>query len=331
MRQLYKTAGFDFPHASESNKLQHVLSCAIQNRSRVAYASDSPIPATCVAVPIVRDKQRIFPFPRQEADVGTLYWNAQHFNLHKAQLFQQATPEEQTAILQIASLSLLEEAYFIEQASVNYMAKMVMLSETVEERMLYALFSADETYHLAQIMRFLPQHQPTHTDDSFLRFLADLVESQDKTVLLFILQVVLEGWSLSHYRTLASDCRSPELALILSSFLQDESRHHATGITLFKQNPLSDSTRKTIVEALAYFLEMVQAGPQSIVAAIDRVLGPLSRYQKIQLLEELEIEAHSGTRLALLRYLIGKETAHTILDALEARGAFEPLPAYACA
>ncbi|MBD2579497.1 ferritin-like domain-containing protein [Oscillatoria sp. FACHB-1406] len=321
MRQLYKTASFDIPHASESNKLQRVLSSTIQNRSRdsaIAAASLSRYPHSPLSL----------PHPTEES---ACYWNAKHFNLQRAQLFQQATPQEQNAILQIASLSLLQEAYFIEKAGISYMAKMVALSESTDERMLYALFSADETYHLTQLLRFLPLHQTTVTDDPFLRFLTDLIEHQDKTVLLFILQVVLKGWVLSHYRTLASDCQNPELANILTGFLQDESRHHTTGITLFKQNPLTPETRQVIVEALVYFLRRVQTEPQSVVAAVNRVLGPLSRCQKIQLIEELQTEIHTGTRLNLLRSLIGKETAHTILNELEARQAFEPLPAYLCA
>lgn len=321
MRQLYKTASFDLPHASESNKLQRVLSSAIPNRSR-----DSAIAAACVSP--YPHSPISFPPPEEESPC---YWNAKHFNLHRAQLFQQATPQEQSAILQIASLSLLQQAYFMEEAGVSYMAKMVALSESTEERMLYALFSADETYHLTQILRFLPPHQIAVTDDPFLRFLTDLIEDRDKTVLLFIFQVVLKGLELSHYRTLASDCQNPELAKILSGFLQDESRHHTTGITLFKQNALTPEIREVIVEVLAYFLRRVQTGPQGVVAAVDRVLGPLSRCQKIQLLEELQTEIHSGTRLNLLRSLIGKESARTILNELEARQAFEPLPAYLCA
>lgn len=323
MRQLYKTAGLDLPHASESDKLHRVLSSAIQHRCRI----HPPTSTALLAKPLVETQE----FHKKTESNCYAYWNAQHFNLQNTRIFQQATPEEQTLILQIASQGLLEEAYFIEKAGVGYMAKMVMLSETIEERMLYALFSADETYHLAQIMRFLPHHQPAGTDDAFLRFLADLVENEDKTVILFVLQVVLEGWGLSHYRTLAKDCQHPEFAQVLTGFLADESRHHATGVTLFKQNPLSPASRKVIVETLAYFLQMIQVGPQRVVAAIEQVLGPLSRYQKIQLFEELETETHSGTRLALLHSLIGKETAGTILQDLEARNAFQPLPAYLCA
>ena len=313
MNQPYQTAGFELPHISESDKLMGVLSSALENRINNCN----------------------FPLSNQEESYITpnlfpSYWSANHFNLHKVKLFKDATQQEQVAIRAIASQSLLEEAYFIEKAGVGYMAKMVMLAETTEERMLYALFSADETYHLAQIMRFLPQHKPVGTDDAFLRFLADLIEYPDKTVILFVLQVVLEGWGLSHYRSLAKDCQDKQLGQVLTSFLQDESRHHATGVTLFKQSSLSPSSEEVIIEALATFLQMIQAGPQRIVAAIEQVLGHLSRSQKVRLFEELDTETHSGTRLALLRSLMGKDRANVIIEQLEARDSFQPFPAYMC-
>ncbi|WP_198920773.1 hypothetical protein, partial [Anaplasma marginale] len=97
---------------------------------------------------------------------NTSYWDAGYFNLENATLFKNATKKQQKDILKLASGGLLEEAYFIEKAGMGYMAKMVMLSETTEERMLYSLFCADETTHLAKIMPFLDRI-PVDTDDLF--------------------------------------------------------------------------------------------------------------------------------------------------------------------
>jgi hypothetical protein len=304
MSQIQTIAGFDLPHVPESDKLHRLLSGSLKSRGELFDA--------------------IYPFPH------TLYWNATHFGLHKVKLFRDCSQVEQAEILQIANLGLLEEAYFIEKAGVGYMAKMVMLAETIEERMLYALFSADEASHLAQISRFLPQQQQVKTDDAFLNLLGDLVENSDKTVILFVLQVVLEGWGLSHYRHLGKTCQDAELARVLTSFLQDESRHHATGVTLFQQKLLSAASRATISEILALFLQMIQVGPQRVVAAVEQVLGHLSRPQKIQLFEELDTQTHSGTRLAQLRCLICKEATGIIIQDLDERGAFQPFTAEQC-
>lgn len=300
MDSKYNIVGCDLPHTNSHNSLRRILTAALANQNN--YAN----------------------YPQLN------YWDAKFFKLHQVKIFQESNITEQSAILELANRSLLEESYFIEKAGVGYMAKMVLLAETVEERILYGLFTADEATHLHQISHFLPETEVTRTDDPFLRLLSEVVESADKTVLLFLLQVVLEGWGLSHYRRLAKECRHPVLTELFSSFLQSESRHHATGTTLFNQTSISAFSQTTIIDILAQFLFMVQVGPQSVLAAVEQVKGHLTRSQKIQILEELDTETHSGTRLQILRSLMGIKSAQSILQILEERGAFQPLPAHLC-
>ncbi|WP_339377519.1 ferritin-like domain-containing protein [Calothrix sp. NIES-2100] len=296
----YKIAGLDLPHINSDDKLRRILTAALPNKS---------------------DNNSL-----QEIN----YWDAEFFNMHQVKIFQQASVAEQSAILHITNRSLLAESYFIEKAGVGYMAKMVLLAETVEERMLYALFTADEATHLSQIINFLPEIEATNSNDPFLNLLSEVVESADKTVLLFVLQVVLEGWGLSHYRRLAKECHHPILAELFASFLQAEARHHVTGTMLFNRNPVSASSQTDAIDVLASFLSMVQVGPQSVLSAIEQVKGHLTRSQKIQILEELDTQTHSGTRLEILRSLMRGTSADAIVQALDERGAFAPLPAYQC-
>ncbi len=144
------------------------------------------------------------------------------------------------------------------------------------------MFSADEATHLSQITHFLPKLSPTNSNDPFLSLLAEVVESADKTVLLFVLQVVLEGWGLSHYRRLAKECHHPVLAELFASFLYAEARHHSTGTTLFNQTPVSPDSQAAILDVLAKFLFMVQVGPQNVLSAIEQVKGHLTRSQTSQ-------------------------------------------------
>jgi hypothetical protein len=120
------------------------------------------------------------------------------------------------------------------------------------------------------------------------------------------------------------------MAALFEGFLQDESRHHGTGVTLFNQMFVSPVSRATIIETLALFLQMVRVGPQSVVAAIEQVKGHLSRQQKLSIFEELDTLTHSGTRLNLLRSLMRGEAAGIIVQELEDRGAFQPFPAEKC-
>lgn len=303
-------SGLGLPHASADDKLQRILSAALSMSGFKAYPSVAP--ATD-------------PSPEPIAR----YWNAQHFDLDKVQLFQEASPTEQEAILTLTNRGLMEEAYWIEQAGVGYMAKMVLLAETQEERMLYGLFTADEACHLAQIRQFLPS-LPHGTDDPFLTLLSALVESPDKAVMMFVLQVVLEGWGLTHYRTLAQDCQHPELRGCLQGFVQAEARHHGTGITLFNQTPLTPASQQAILEVLSQFLQMIRVGPQRVLGAIAQVKGHLCRDQQIRILEELDTLHHSGTRLKTLRSLMHTPQTHPLIQTLDHLGLFQPLPAHHC-
>jgi hypothetical protein len=296
----HQIAGFNLPYTIFNDRLKRILTAALPNHKN------------------------------GQINFNLNYWNADFFNLDQVKIFQDAREDEQSIILQFANRSLLEEAYYIENAGVGYMAKMVMLAETIEERMLYGLFAADEATHLSQISCFLPEIPLIGNNDPFLSLLAEVVESTDKTVLLFVLQVVLEGWGLTHYRRLAKKCHDQLLAKIFAGFLDAESRHHATGSLLFEAMPISQASQTLIIEILARFLMMVQVGPQNVLAAIEQGKGDLSRSQKIQILEELDTENHSGTRLKLLRSLMGGTSAEVIVQALEDRGAFVPLPAHHC-
>lgn len=314
-------AGLDLPHLDSTHKLQRVLNSALM--------AQLPLQGTAKLTSAVKSPHGQSNLAVQAPVAEAIYWDASYFKLHRVNLFEAASAQEQAAILKRANQALFEEAYLIEKAGMGYMAKMVLLAESTEERMLYGLFTADETSHFSQICQFVPA-DGIHTDNAFLRLVEELAESSDKRVLLFVIQVVLEGWGLSHYRSLAEHCRDRAFSQVLQGFLQAEARHHGTGATLFNQSSISASSQAAIVEVLARFLQMVQVGPQSVVDAIAQVIGPLSRSQTVQVLEELDTETHSGLRLKRLRSLMQGEAARAIVQTLDDQALFQPLPAQQC-
>lgn len=347
MSQRYGVAGLDLPHADESSKIYRILSSAMQKqldaRSRLAPRCPlyCPMPSTrpyaeSGATALNAGLERLVDVSSEstagltvEPGQETMFWDASFFDLDRVTLFQESTPDDQRAILHLANLGLLQESYCIEKAGMGYMSRMALLAESTQERMIYTLFAADETSHFVQLHPFLST-EPTVADHPFLHLLSEVVEGDDKAVLLFVIQVVLEGWGLTHYRNLAKDCAHPELRETLHGFLQDESRHHGTGVTLFNQVSVSAISHAAIVEILAQFLQMVQVGPQGVLGAIAQVKGHLSRSQKIQILTELDTETHSGTRLQVLRSLMRGDGAGAIVQELDERGAFRPFAACEC-
>jgi hypothetical protein len=254
-----------------------------------------------------------------------IYWGASYFGLNRVKPFQHADKEEQAEILQLCNSSVLEQIYVIEKACVNYMAKLVLMHESTEEQLLCSLFCADEAMHLASISSVLPITISEQVEDNQLfKFLNSVIDTQDKAVILFML-LVLDGWSLSYYRSLAVECSEQDISLILQGFLTDKSRHHATEVMLFHNLSLTMESQSTIVETLCKFLKIMQVEPQqTIVSAITRVKGDLSRHQKMRIFEELDTEAQSVTRLKFLRSLMRNPNSGNILQLLEARGAFQP-------
>ena len=185
-----------------------------------------------------------------------IYWGASYFGLNKVKSFQHADQNQQVEILRLCNSSVLEHIYTIEKTCVNYMAKLVLMHEITEEQMLYSLFCADEAMHLAKISPFLPV--PTsatreNRDNELFKFLNSVIDTQDKAVILFVL-LVLDGWSLSYYRSLALECHEPDISLILQGFLTDKSRHHATSVMLFHNLSLTTQSESIIVETLSKFL-----------------------------------------------------------------------------
>jgi hypothetical protein len=252
-------------------------------------------------------------------------WNADYFGLNRVKIFQNLSVWEQNDILQLCSWELLEEVYWLKKSGVSYMSKMVSLADTTEEQMLYALFSGDEVSHLAQISRFLPALPPMYADKQMLDLLTDIGENQNREVLLFVLQVVLKGWSLAHYRSLARDCQNSELSFLLLGFLQAESRHHDVGVRLFHRLSLNASSQKAITEILIRLLHNMQMRSHRLIKAIEKVKGELSWQQKQEIFEQLDTENQNSTHLKFMRSLMRNPNSCQIIQQLETQGAFQPL------
>lgn len=294
-------SGFALPHAAPEDRMQRVLQSSLQS---LGVAPVSP-------------------------QFDSLFWDATYFGLERVKLFQEASPEIQAQILVQANRNLLEEIYWFEQAGVGYMAKMLLLADTFEERSLYGLFVADEASHLAQIRPFLG-HDPEFSGDTFLSFIVSLLDSADKALLQAVIQVVLEGWGLSHYRSLAKHCLSPELQGTLQGFLDAEARHHATGVIGLQQYPLSSDSLKSMHQVLSQFLQIIQVGPQRLLHSMTQAWGDLSRGDRLQIVDELDAEHQTQAWLNLLKSLMVGAIPDQVMQQLEEQGSFTPYPSQSC-
>ena len=257
-------------------------------------------------------------------------WSPSFFGLEKSSVFRTASEETQSNIIRRCSIDVLHEAFFIEESGMAFASKMSLLSETREERMLYNLFAADEATHFHWVQNALGAIQLICSLINFIGLLESVIRDGQRESLVFIIQVILEGWGLAHYRSLLRECGHAGFRDVLERILRDEARHHGSGVVLCRERGLPDRARGEVIETMRSFLEMVRFGPQSVLAAIDEELGGLNKEQKRRTLEELECENHSLSRLNHLRELMMQEGFESIVAELSDHGAFTPYPVEAC-
>jgi rubrerythrin len=262
------------------------------------------------------------------------FWDGQFFNLERTSVYRSARRDVQQQIVSRCNRGLLEEAFYIEDAGMVYASRMCMLADSDEERMLYALFAADEATHYAWVKEALGQAIAQVKPNAFHRILNESIAAHNPATLVFLIQVVLEGWGLQRYSDMMRGCQEPWFRQVLQAILKDEARHHGGGVVLNVQKSLvaklGRSERQVLIDTLRQFLGMVQVGPQAVLSAIDEAVGGLSRAERVKTLEELDTMAHSASRLNTLRQLMAQEGAHDVIVALEELRAFDPLEATRC-
>lgn len=267
---------------------------------------------------------------RWSLDAELPLWPAEYFNLDQSSLFGSLDQAEQHAVLTLCSEAIVEEALLIEKCGMAFGVKMSALAESVEERMFYNMMASEEAIHYHQVRQFLPNNGFDVKPNVFHRLLADLIENGDRDSLVFIIQVVLEGWGLKHYKNLAESCLSEAFSKELKEILKDESRHHGTGVIFAKEREFSGATCDYTVEILEDFLMMIQVGPQSVLSAMETVAGPLETPQKLNLFNELDAENRSAEKLDTLRELMIQNGGAVIVERLEALNRFTPYPTEHC-
>jgi len=232
------------------------------------------------------------------------YWDANFFGLEKVGAFRALKPEDQLRVLSILEQSLLDESYYIERLGGAYISRMIPMAQTLEEKSLYGMIGAEEAAHLHSIESFQRRPAQPHQDQPFICLLKELIESGDRIVMIFVVQVVLEGWGLTHYRLLMEGTPFAPLKTALQKILSDEVRHHGSGIILFRESPLSLRQVEMIVAVLEKFFAMVKAGSVALLAALEGVSGGFTENQRIRTLQELRSDEKAREKLELLKRII---------------------------
>ncbi len=289
-------------------------------------APDSPLVKLLEAR--LRTLGRTYPWLQHEVYD---FWSASFFGLDQVCLYQDASDEQRVAIIDLCAGGLLNEAYFIEKAALSYCAKMILLAGTTEVKQAYSLIAADEASHLQWITPYVPEKDRSGPTGPFLQFLAGLVEECDANLLAYLVQVILEGWGLHHYRSLSNSCREPNLQRVFHHLYRDEAMHHRTGELVFDPRLVSGPQEEFIENALQTYTEFVRVGPQGVVSALEQILGGLSKSQKVKVFAELQTERVAAQKLGMLKNLMCAPEMEAYVAYLEEKRCFIPYEPSVCA
>lgn len=264
----------------------------------------------------IQGKEKKFQEPQ------SFFWPAVHFKLHQSSLFKKAGEKEQRLILEKCSMHLIRESYFIEKSASAYCAKMMLTAKTTEIAQTYSMIANEEAIHLEWITPYVSVADRHLPKGEFLRFLSSLIEECDPDLLPYLVQVILEGWGLHHYKELAQDCLNENLKSIFLDIVRDEALHHYTGEVVFDGQNLTAKQLQYIEECLKIYTEMVRMGPIDLIESVEQVIGPISSLQKLHFLEEIEADQTTLKNLALLKQLMTQPGLEATIQKLEDEGFF---------
>ena len=249
-------------------------------------------------------------------------WNLSDFSLENVGLIESLSLEQSHALKDKLAANRLIEAYNIEKAGMTFAAKMSLLAKSLNEQKLYSCFSKEEATHFSMIESILGDRS-TDAPDEFIKFLNEVIISGSRNSLVFIIQVVLEGWGIDHYGLMAKSCKDDQMTNLFYEILADEAGHHGSGVSLFEESELSTNELNYIVEMMTHFLKMVTCGPLSTIECIKGVCHDLTKRQEQQLLQDMQAKAETIRKIDFIKGLINKSKALNIMGRLESANAFE--------
>ena len=205
---------------------------------------------------------------------------------------------------------------------------MAQWAESIEEREMFERIGEDEAQHAEWLAQWLPEPPPA---DPFNRFIGGLVDAGTAQPLAFLLQVMLEGFGITHYQSLTVGCRDASLASTMRQLALDEALHYGGALLVFKPERMSNAKRRFLAEGAYAFLQMFRVGPQAVVAAVARAINPQSRGELERMFSALDCEASTAAKLTRLRVLMARPGMHWLIEELDAGEAFAPCTPAQCA
>lgn len=252
-----------------------------------------------------------------------ILWGPQRYGLQHSKAFNHLNEQDQNAYLERMTQLNLALSAFIETSGHNYGAKMILLSESLEEKSTYALFASDEAVHLREFQNFINFDYSLETHyHPMLKPLAEVIRDGSKTSLVFVIQVLLEGFGMGHYNGLKETCLFEPLVGTYDQILKDEARHHGTGIILAKEELPTKNDEDQIFEYTRDFISSMQSA-HWLSQVFSDIGHELTKTQQSELWNDLNFEKILNQRVLKLKDMLLKVDSFNLIDRLEKDGVFK--------
>lgn len=203
------------------------------------------------------------------------YWDERRFNLHQSDVFMSLPQAIRTKVLVKLSRHSLISSSMIEKGAISYCVRMALMSETLDEKMLFISMGNEEVLHLVEFEQFLTTEMQNAAPTIFTTKINDLIQQHDRETSFLIAQILLEGMSMNHYSVLWESCINDQMKLVIERVLNDEARHHGSGLVLLDESTISTDQL-------------------SIMKKVTQEVLPLLIGQKEVLLETIRLTAYEN-------------------------------------
>jgi hypothetical protein len=242
-------------------------------------------------------------------------WDAKHFGLVNTTLYNKLDLVQQQSLVELLNERLFASFLYIEKSGLTFGAKMILVSETMEEKSLYAAFVEEESRHYMEFNRFanLTLEKEKHWLP-MLDILGSAIMDAEKETMAYIIHTLMEGFSITHYQILMQGCQNPQLKESFQRILDDEGRHHAMGYTTKEKN-VSQLVKDQVYEYTTRLLNTVRTSHPSI-KAYELLFGELSQKELQLLKEETKSEERGSQRVQVFESIIKKNDYYGLIERL---------------
>ncbi len=251
-----------------------------------------------------------------------ILWGEKRFQLERSSSFRKLRQVSKDNIYTHLTRLNLALSWYIERSGHNYGAKMILLSDTQEEKSLYALFVAEEAIHQREFEHFIDFiPDPNVYWHPLLDPLAQAIKEAERETCLYVIQVLLEGFGIGLYTSLKESCDLPELKKVYSRIINDEAKHHGSGVILTHSLSPNDLVKDQVFEYTRQFIIALQSADM-LGSSFERE-QKLSQKERSRFYEEVEYEKFMNLRLVKLKSMLQKVDNWDLIDRLEKEKVFK--------